>query len=138
MRLASCLLAFAALTSPLFLSPTPSAAQQSTTRPAPPACDGNYNIVRVSDIKPGMMDKFLQAVAAQKAWYQSKGAPDTIGVERVIDMTSGAYSTTQAITTHIHPPGSKNPTHDAGYDAFVAMFSESSTIKNSYFTCMAK
>jgi hypothetical protein len=138
MRLATCLLAFAAFTSPLFLSPTPSAAQQSTARPPMPACDGNYNIVRVSEIKPGMMDKFLQAVAAQKAWYKSKGAPDTIDVERVIDTKTGSYSTTQAITTHISPPSSKQPPHDAAYDAFVALFSDSSTIKSSFVTCMAK
>jgi hypothetical protein len=103
-----------------------------------PACEGNYNVVRVSEIKPGMMDKFLQAVAAQKAWYQSKGSPDTITVERVIDTKAGAYSTTQAITNHIQPPSSKQPAHDAGYDAFVALFSDSSTIKSSFVTCMAK
>ena len=138
MRLATCLLVLAVLSSPFVLSPTPSAAQQATTRPPMPACDGNYNIVRVSEIKPGMMDKFLQAVAAQKAWYASKGSPDTISVERVIDMKAGAYSTTQAITNHISPPNSKQPAHDAGYDAFVALFTDSSTIKSSFFTCMAK
>jgi hypothetical protein len=138
MRLATCLLAFAAFTAPLILSSTPSAAQQATARPPLPACDGNYNIVRLSDIKPGMFQKFLDAVAAQKAWYQSKGSPDTIGVERVIDMKSNSYSTTQAITTHIQPPSSKQPARDAGFDAFVALFSDSSTIKSSYFTCMAK
>ena len=138
MRLATCLLAFAAFTSPLILSSTPSAAQQAPARPPMPACDGNYNIVRVSEIKPGMMDKFLQAVAAQKTWYQSKGSPDTITVERVIDMKDRTYSTTQAITNHISPPSSKQPPHDAGYDAFVALFSDSSTIKSSFFTCMAK
>src|SRR5271154_4559196 len=111
MRLATCLLAFAALTSPLILSSTPSAAQQAPARPPMPACNGNYNIVRVSEIKPGMMDKFLQAVASQKAWYASKGSPDTISVERVIDMKAGTYSTTQAITNHIQPPGTKGPTH---------------------------
>ena len=138
MRLATCLLAFAALTSPLFLSPTPSAAQQSTARPPLPACDGNYNIVRVSEIKPGMMDKFLQAIAAQKAWYKSKGSPDTIALERVIDPKTGTYSTTQAITTHIQPASSKQPAHDAGFDAFVALFSDSSTIKSTFITCMEK
>ena len=138
MRLATCLLAFAAFTSPFTLSSTPSAAQQSTARPPLPACDGNYNIVRVSEIKPGMMDKFLQAVAAQKAWYQSKGSPDTITVERVIDTKAGTYSATEAITNHIQPPGSKQPAHDAGFDAFVALFGDSSTIKSSFVTCMAK
>ena len=138
MRLATCLLAFAAFTSPLILSSTPSAAQQAPARPPMPACDGNYNIVRVSEIKPGMMDKFLQAVAAQKAWYKSKGSPDTITLERIIDSKTGTYSTTQAITNHISPAGSKQPAHDAGYDSFVALFTDSSTIKSSYVTCIEK
>jgi hypothetical protein len=137
MRLATCLLAFAAFTSPLFLSPSPSAAQQTSARPPMPACAGSYNILRISEIKPGMMDKFLEAVAAQKAWYKSKGSPDTISVQRIIDMKSGTYSTTQAVTDHIQPADSKQPSHDTGFDAFVALFSASSTIKSSYVTCMA-
>jgi hypothetical protein len=137
MRLATCLLAFAAFISPLYLSTT-SKAQQNAARPPMPACDGSYNVVRISDIKPGMMDKFLGAVAAQKAWYKSKGSADTISVERIIDMKSGTYSSTQALTNRIQSVDSKQPTHDAGYDAFVALFSESSTIKSAYWTCMAK
>ena len=136
MRLATCLLAFAAFATPL-MSSAPSAAQQ--TRTPLPACDGNYNIVRLSDIKPGMFQKFLDAVAAQKAWYQKAGRTDEITVMRIIDLKSGSYSTTQAITTHIEPAGSPiGVTHDAGYDAFVALFRASSDIKTEYFTCMAK
>jgi hypothetical protein len=138
MRLASCLFVLSSLISPLVLSPTPAAAQQPSARPAMPACDGRLNIVRISEIKPGMMDKFLQAVAAQKAWYASKGVSDTIGVERVIDMKTGTYSTSQAVTTHTSAPGSKQPAHDPAYDAFVALFADSSTIKSTYFTCQAK
>ncbi len=58
---------------------------------------------------------------------------------RVIDMKAGSYSTTEALTFHISTPSSApRPPHDAGYDAFVALFRESSTIKSEYFTCMAK
>jgi len=85
-----------------------------------------------------MMPKFLDAIAAQKAWYKGTGSSDVIAVERVIDQKSGAYSTTQALTTHIQASPYKPVTHDAGYDAFVAMFSESSTITVAYVTCMAK
>jgi hypothetical protein len=55
------------------------------------------------------------------------------------DPTSKAYtvSETQAITTHIMPAGRTNgPAHDAGYDAFVTMFKDSSTIKTAYLTCI--
>ena len=30
-----------------------------------PGCEGSYVIVRLSDIKPGMMEKFKQAAAAR-------------------------------------------------------------------------
>jgi hypothetical protein len=87
-----------------------------------------------------MMDKFLQAVAAQKAWYKNAGTPDRIGVMRILDRdpSTKAYtlSETQAITTHVEPANGKMPAHDAGFDAFVAMFSASSTIKTQYLTCM--
>lgn len=138
MRLAPCLMAFAVFASTLVLSSTPAVAQQAQARPSLPACDGSYNIIRFSEIKPGMMDKFLEAVAAQKAWYKSKSTPDTIGVERIIDVKTGAYSTTEAITTHVQPVDSKQPAHDDGYNAFVALFSASSTIKAAYYTCIAK
>ncbi|MEG9437205.1 hypothetical protein JAO29_13685 [Edaphobacter sp. HDX4] len=140
MRLASCLFAFAVVLSPLALSPAPAAAQQPTT---PLACDGTYNIVRVSEIKPGMMQKFLQAAAAQQAWYKQAGTPDQITVMRIIDRNPdtkvATYSDTQALTSHTRPgDSSQPPAHDAGYDAFVALYKESSTIKSEYFTCMAR
>ena len=101
------------------------------------------NIVRVSEIKAGMMAKFMEAVAAQQAWYTSKGTPDKIGAMRVMEQAAGmktrAFSETQAVTTHIEPairPGGKGPAHDAGYDSFVALFRESSTIKSEYVTCV--
>jgi hypothetical protein len=88
-----------------------------------------------------MLDTFLKAVAAQKAWYKNAGLPDQIGVERIMvqDPTTKAYTTseTEAITTHIIPTGGNpRPGHDAAWDAFVKLFSDSSTIKTSYLTCV--
>jgi hypothetical protein len=144
MRLSRLLLAltvFSASLNPAFC-PTPAAAQQAPAASSPIPCAGNVNIVRLSDIKPGMMDKFLQAAAAQKAWYKNAGLPDRIGVMRILkqDPTTKAWTTseTQAITTHIMSP--QRPTgprpDQAGWDAFVKMFADSSTIKTQYMTCM--
>ena len=140
MRLASCLFAFAAFISPIVLSSTPAAAQQPASRVA---CNGNYNVVRISEIKPGMMQKFLEAVAAHQAWYKKAGTPDQITVLRIIDRNpdtkAASYSETQAMTFHIEPADrTQGPPHDAGYDAFVALYKESSTIMSEYLTCMAK
>jgi len=49
-----------------------------------------------------------------------------------------SVSETEAITNHTQPSRAKAPAHDAGFDAFVALFSQSSTIKTAYLTCMAK
>jgi len=137
MRLASCLFASAVLISSLSLPIAPVAAQQPTNKM--PACEGNYNVVRVSEINPGMMPKFLEAVAAQQAWYKKAGTSDKIGVMRIIDMKTRTYSETEAMTTHLSTPDSgPRPPHDAGYDAFVALFRASSTIKSEYVACMAK
>jgi hypothetical protein len=139
MRYARLLLIASAIALPLSPALVSSPAFAQPAAAAIP-CAGNINVVRISEIKPGMMDKFLQAVAAQRAWYKNAGTPDRIGVMRILDRdpNTKAYtlSETEAITTHVEPASSKSPTHDAGFDAFVAMFSASSTIKTQYLTCM--
>jgi hypothetical protein len=141
-RILFALLLIATTLNPAFC-PTPAAAQQAPAARSPLPCTGSVNIVRVSEIKPGMMPKFLQAVAAQAAWYKNAGMPDQIGVMQIMqqDATTKKWSLseTQAMTTHIIPSGGSNgPAHDAAWNAFVAMFSDSSTIKTSYMACMAQ
>jgi hypothetical protein len=135
MRKASCLFAFV-VTAFILFSSLHAAAQQPAKAPA---CPGGYNIVRVSEINPGMMDKFVSAVAAQKAWYKKIGAPDEISMLRILDTSSGAYSSTEALTMHEQAgSGGPNAPHDADYDAFVAMFKASSKIKSQYVACPEK
>jgi hypothetical protein len=104
-------------------------------------CTGNLNLVRLSDIKPGMMDQFLKAVADQTAWYKKAGLKDRISVMRVMEQDPATkawkFSATKTITTHIMPAGREAIKHDADWDAFVAEFSASSTIEKSYVACMA-
>lgn len=106
-----------------------------------PACDGLYNILRVSEITPGVsVDKFMAAVAAQQEWYKSHGFADVIFAGRVIvrDPTTHAesYSDNEMVTYHYIKPGGAPPTHDAAWDAFVKMFSDTSTIKETYAQCV--
>jgi hypothetical protein len=112
---------------------------------APPACDGSIAIVRHSVIKPEAgMDKFLAAVAAQKAWYQSHGLKeDIVFATKIIDRDPAtgkqSYSSTEALTFHYYPSTvGGEPKHDAAWDAFVKLFSDSSTIKDTYFVCVPK
>jgi predicted pyridoxine 5'-phosphate oxidase superfamily flavin-nucleotide-binding protein len=139
MRMTHLLLALATVILPLapIVTATPAEAQASP-------CTGKVNIVRISDITPGKMDTFLKAIATQKAWYAKAGTKDVISVMRIMDQgadKSYKLSETQAITTHEQdasrgPNG--GPAHDAGFDAFVALFKDSSTIKTQYIACVVK
>jgi hypothetical protein len=109
----------------------------------PPPCDGNYATVRVSTIKPGKMDLFMQAVAAHKSWYRNHGFKDNIIVSaRVITrgQEGGAskYSETEVVSLHINAPNTSGGKRDADWDAYVNMYRESSEIKTSYSVCMPK
>jgi hypothetical protein len=138
MRFASTMLVVAALAAPFALT-QPARAQAGAATPWP-KCDGTYTILRISEIKPGMMPKFIEAVAAQQAFYKHKGLVDQIILERVSEKMGGAYSETLAITDHIlgaSAPASRT-TQDDEYKAFVALFAASSTIKTTYYTCQTK
>lgn len=120
----------------------PAAGQMAAAAAAPKGdCSGSINLVRVSDIKPGMMDQFLKAVADQAAWYKKAGLKDRISVMRVMEQDPATkawkFSADKAVTTHITPADRGPLKHDADWDAFVAEFSASSTIEKSYVTCMA-
>lgn len=111
----------------------------------PPSCDGDYAIVRISTIKPGMMDGFMAAVAAHKAWYRSHGFNDNVIVASRVILTDPRaktmkYSDTEVITYHIRPPGGgqTQPKRDAAWDAYVKQYRETSSIKSEYFSCMPK
>jgi len=143
MRFPVALTALALLCAPF----TPSLAAQSTSA-APahavaqePPCDGVYNIMRVSDLTPtGSVDKFMAATAAQQAWYSSHGFSDVIFAARVIvrDPQTHAlsYSDKEFVTCHYGKPGGPQVVHDAAWDAFVKMYNETSTIKETFFQCV--
>jgi hypothetical protein len=106
-------------------------------------CTTSLKIVRLSEIKPGKMAKFLQAAAAQQAWYKDAGAPDEIEVLRVLKLDpatkSYTFSDAEAMTSHIEPFGRpKGRAQDSRYGAFVKMYRDSSTIKQTYLTCVSK
>jgi hypothetical protein len=122
------------------LAPADALAQQPTGDYKPLPCTTYVDVVRLSEIKPGMLPKFFQAVALQQAWYRKAGGLDTVEIKRVTqrDPVTREYriSETQIVTSHIEPALRKEPAHDAAYDAFVALFNESCTIKLEYRTCI--
>lgn len=114
----------------------------SSASKTPLACDGSYNVVRVSEIKPGMMSTFMKAVAGHQAWYAAAGAPDKIVAMRVIERDPAtkvqSYSETQVVTSHVEPVRRDHPLlpEADSYKAFVDLYKQSSTIKAEYHTCM--
>ncbi len=138
MRVPTALAVLALLCAPL--APMTSG-QNAPAAPATPTCDGVLNILRVSDITPGAsIENFKAAVAAQQEWYKSHGFADVIFAAPVIvrDSTTHAesYSSNEMVTYHYLKPGGASPQHDAAWDAFVKMFSDTSTIKESYVQCV--
>lgn len=113
---------------------------------APPACDGNIAVIRVSEIKPGgTINGFMAAVAAHKAWYRANGITDNdIYATRILvpDEKTKApkYSDKQIMTFHINPPGpARTPKRgDAAWNAYVKMYQDNSEIKTEVMTCMPK
>jgi hypothetical protein len=139
MRLIRTLLTLAVLAASLTpaFAPAQAAAQQA---PAGSLCTGTINLIRVNEVKPGKMDEFLIAIERQQAWYKNAGTPDQIQVMSVMVRDPGTrafnISYNEAITTHTEPANRKEPAHDAAFDAFVALFNESSTVKSTYVTCV--
>lgn len=119
----------------------PAAFAQSS---ASSVCEGDVNVIRVSEIKPGMMETFLKAVDGHKAWYAAAGAPDKITAMRVIDRDPATkaqkWSETTVVTTHIEPATRAKalPPEGDSYKAFVDLYKQSSTIKTEFHTCMPK
>jgi hypothetical protein len=112
---------------------------QQTGRPTLAACDGQYNTVRVSTIKPGKLQAFMDAVAAHKAWYRSHGFKENVIVaSRVIDTKTGKYVESEVVTFHVNPPDTSTFKTDAAWDAYVKQYRDSSDIKEQYTTCMPK
>jgi LPS sulfotransferase NodH len=141
MRIVTLLTALVLLGAPIIATSNAQSAPAQPAASAPPPCDGVYNIVRISEITPtGSIDKFMAAVAAHQAWYASHGFSDIVFAARVISRDpqthAFSYSDTQMVTYHYSRPNNPPTTHDAAWDAYVKLYNETSTIKESYFQCV--
>lgn len=115
-------------------------------KPAAPKCDGNRAIVRIVEIKStSSLHAYRDAQNAHIAWYRKNGFKNNkIFYSQVMveDVKTKAmkYSETEVIGFHLRPPSSSNPliaTKDqAGWDAFVKKYNDSSHIKAEYIVCL--
>src|SRR5215469_12552687 len=49
-----------------------------------PECKGQFEVIRMDQIKPGKMDEFRKAVSDHQAWYKAHGATDKILLGQII------------------------------------------------------
>ncbi len=110
-----------------------------------PSCSGTYAIVRLTEINSDSnFEKYEQALALHKAWYKKHGYKDQIFAARVLerDEQTGAahFSNHMVLQYHFIEPGSKPPVHDhdAEWDAYVKAYTDISTMKETYLSCVPK
>lgn len=115
---------------------TPALAQRSGERAPLAACDGTVTTIRTSTVRPGGWREFQRAVAAHAAWYAAHGAPARVTLARVFDRAG--YSEREAVTVTSWRDASRQVTHDAAWDRFVALYKASSTIKNEVRVCLPR
>lgn len=98
-------------------------------------------MVRLSEVKPGKMDDFMAAVAANLAWYRNNGVTtNKIYAARILETDPTTkerhFSDTQVMTFHVNPPQDpKLPRNDDAWKAFVQKYRDSSDLTKEYYTC---
>ena len=108
-----------------------------------PACAGQYQVVRTSQIKPGELELFLKATRDNQAWYRAHGFADRILVGRVIAPlgSDAPFSPTLVMTVHtdMAQPGGPAPhaADDAAWAAYVAEYRQSSTMAGESVVCLS-
>ncbi|MFZ0338127.1 MAG: hypothetical protein WAL45_08860 [Terracidiphilus sp.] len=108
-----------------------------------PACSGTYAIVRLAEIKPeSNFEAYNKALEMHKAWFRKHGYKDQIFAARVLerDEKTGAahFSNHMVLQYHFIDPESKPPVHDAEWDAYVKAYTDISTMKETYVSCVPK
>jgi len=106
-----------------------------------PACSGTYAVVRLTEIKPDSnFETYEKALEMHKAWFRKPGYKDQIFAARVLERDShsdGAhFSNHMVLQYHFIEPGSKPPVHDAEWDAYVKAYTDVSTMKESFVSCV--
>ncbi|MBX9814564.1 MAG: hypothetical protein K2X76_07670 [Sphingomonas sp.] len=124
-----------ALALAMLLSPTAASAQAGAVL----QCAGKRVTIRYSEIKPGQLETFKMAIAAHNAWYAAgKNATRTTLIRLVKGSGNNlAYDSDAAMTMTVYD-SKPQPARDAGYAAFVKLYTDSSTLKDEHRGCMGE
>lgn len=122
----------ALIASTMLLAASGALAQTASPGAACPA-GTRYGTIRHNLIKPGKLAVFEKAVAAHNAWYVGKKNATTTRVMRLIDKGALLQSEAATITLYADAP---MPARDGGFEAFTALYRESTTIKDEMRGCL--
>ncbi|AHE53327.1 hypothetical protein NX02_08015 [Sphingomonas sanxanigenens DSM 19645 = NX02] len=92
-----------------------------------------YGTIRHSLIKPGKLAVFEKAVAAHNAWYVDKKNATRTRLMRLVDKRALMESEAATITLYADTP---MPERDAAFEAFTALYRDSSTLKDEMRGCL--
>ena len=96
--------------------------------------------MRVSKlIAAGTPAGFLDAVKDHKAWYASHGMKDDVFVTApVLVPEKGGLKPSASSYVTFHVYGTKEPKHDAAWDAYVAKYKANTTVDSETRFCLPK
>ncbi|RAK69092.1 hypothetical protein [Phenylobacterium kunshanense] len=101
---------------------------------------GQLAVVRMNAVKPGAKAAYEKAARDHLAWYRSHGyAQNRLMVGPVItgDRANGyTASETEFASIHMDSPGVPPDKRDAGWDAYVKAYRDSSDLTVDKFVCL--
>ena len=113
----------------------------ATAQTAPPVarCPAGSSLatIRHSLVKPGKWPVFAQAVTDHTAWYAARKSGTGTALARIVVPATGGLSTAEAVTITRYDD-KPQPAHDDAYDAFIAKYRDSSTLKDEARICLPR
>jgi hypothetical protein len=117
-----------------------SAAQAGAASPADLCKGGELVSLRINTVKPGAKAAYEKATHDHLAWYRSHGFKENrLMTGPVITGVRGegwTASETEFASVHIDAPGVPPEKRDAGWDAYVQEYRDSSDLAVDKFVCL--
>lgn len=100
---------------------------------------GQLVVVRLNTIKPGAKAAYEKASRDHLAWYRSHGIKSNrllVGPVITGDANGFTASETEFVSIHMDSPGVPRDKRDAGWDAYVKEYRDSSDLTVDKFACV--
>ena len=109
-------------------------------RPATACSQGELTRIRLSKIKSGgSLAGFRSAVAAHNRWYQAHGFRIEQRIAPVVNSAKGRFrAASDEVMTFVTSDDVPREKHDAGWQAFVALYRANSQIEKETIVCLPK